>query len=526
MAETQAYAVPDLTLATTYTNPAMLPDMGVQQTQLDQLFSQNPVSMPVNDVIAAIQSQYQQQPVNYGDGPYGAARFIDGSATDLGLAAPVTAPWFKPGAFDINAYGNTPSQDLAQKISTGELYGGDGYSPIDTGGNVASQDPYGAWGLNIPGVAKGFLNSMIPGAGLALGAAQGYAQTQLGNTIGTGLSAYGGQTNQTSPTLGAVLGMLGISNPSSALAQQMGKNFSSAETMYGYMDAASNPAVSQITEALLGRAGTPSAVTPEMVGVIGYAVSSQVQGMIGSGASVGEAVAQVAENMGISPGDASAMGVTAAQAAVESAIASGTPLSDLNPVDVQAYNDPIGGLISQLGLSTDTQSPTSNAPDNIDVGGGWSPAADSGSSYGGVDNTGAAMSASDADVAYGADQYGGSETQSSGDSGGGGSSKIVCTAMNEAYGFGSFRNQIWLKYSADRMTKAHEVGYHTLFLPLVDLGYTKDVKVVRKVLEHIARHRTADLRAEMRGTKRDNLGRMYRFVLEPLCYVVGKLKGY
>jgi hypothetical protein len=83
-----------------------------------------------------------------------------------------------------------------------------------------------------------------------------------------------------------------------------------------------------------------------------------------------------------------------------------------------------------------------------------------------------------------------------------------------------------LKYSADKMTKAHEAGYHAIFLPLVDLAYERNNKPVRIALEHIARHRTADLRAEMRGSKRDTLGRAYRFVLEPLCYVVGKIKGY
>lgn len=118
-------------------------------------------------------------------------------------------------------------------------------------------------------------------------------------------------------------------------------------------------------------------------------------------------------------------------------------------------------------------------------------------------------------------------TDSSGD---GGSSKIVCTAMNNAYGFGSFRNAIWLKYSSQHLTKAHEAGYHALFLPLVDYGFKQGDatpnRLVRKCLEHVARHRSADLRAEMRGMKRDALGRAYRFVLEPLCLVVGKLKGY
>ena len=110
----------------------------------------------------------------------------------------------------------------------------------------------------------------------------------------------------------------------------------------------------------------------------------------------------------------------------------------------------------------------------------------------------------------------------------GGSTKIVCTAMNEAYGFGSFRNRIWLAYAAKNLTKAHEAGYHALFLPLVNAGYKQDKwfsKPLRSVLENIARHRSADLRAEMRGGKRDRVGQAYRFILEPLCYAVGKLKG-
>lgn len=106
--------------------------------------------------------------------------------------------------------------------------------------------------------------------------------------------------------------------------------------------------------------------------------------------------------------------------------------------------------------------------------------------------------------------------------------KIVCTAMNEAYGFGSFRNRIWLAYSAKHLTKAHEAGYHAIFLPLVNASYKQDKwysKPLRAVLENIARHRSADLRAEMRGGKRDRVGQAYRFILEPLCYAVGKLKG-
>ena len=118
------------------------------------------------------------------------------------------------------------------------------------------------------------------------------------------------------------------------------------------------------------------------------------------------------------------------------------------------------------------------------------------------------------------------------DGGGGGSgssqsSKIVCTAMNNAYGFGGFRNAIWLKYASDHLTKEHEVGYHTIFMPLVERAYNRGDKnnmFLRKVLEHIARHRSADIRAELRNGKRDKIGRIQRAFFEPLCYIVGKIK--
>jgi len=108
------------------------------------------------------------------------------------------------------------------------------------------------------------------------------------------------------------------------------------------------------------------------------------------------------------------------------------------------------------------------------------------------------------------------------ESGGGG--KIVCTMMNESYGFGNFRNKIWLKHSRD-LPKEYEIGYHTIFLPLVKFakGKGKLNKVVKKTLEHIARHRTLDLKREMKG-KTHTLGRVYRKILEPICLMVGKIK--
>jgi hypothetical protein len=109
-----------------------------------------------------------------------------------------------------------------------------------------------------------------------------------------------------------------------------------------------------------------------------------------------------------------------------------------------------------------------------------------------------------------------------------GGGKIVCTAMNQAYGFGGFRQAIWLKHSANMPNaKTIEKGYHKLFLPVVAFAFSDKQtfarKLVRKVSEHIARHRTADLWKEMRGKRRDTLGRIYRAIIEPICYIVGKV---
>lgn len=103
--------------------------------------------------------------------------------------------------------------------------------------------------------------------------------------------------------------------------------------------------------------------------------------------------------------------------------------------------------------------------------------------------------------------------------------KIVCTAMNNAYGFGSFRQTIWLKHSRD-MNPAYQKGYHRIFKPLIKFAYKGNKwynMAVRKTLEGIARRRTADIWMQQRG-KRHFVGAIERAILEPICYIVGKIK--
>jgi len=104
--------------------------------------------------------------------------------------------------------------------------------------------------------------------------------------------------------------------------------------------------------------------------------------------------------------------------------------------------------------------------------------------------------------------------------------KIVCTAMNNQYGFGSFRQTIWLNQSKT-LDKHYQIGYHTIFKPLVRYAYKDNNtsnKIIRKWLEGVARRRTADIWMQKKG-KRHWAGAVERAILEPLCYIVGKLNG-
>jgi hypothetical protein len=105
---------------------------------------------------------------------------------------------------------------------------------------------------------------------------------------------------------------------------------------------------------------------------------------------------------------------------------------------------------------------------------------------------------------------------------GGNKGKIVCTMMNESYGFGSFRNKIWMKFHGN-IAPEYQKGYHKLFLPLVNYAKQKGItnKIIKNILEHIAVHSTIDMRQTLRG-KRHTLCRLYRKFILPLCYWAGK----
>jgi len=144
---------------------------------------------------------------------------------------------------------------------------------------------------------------------------------------------------------------------------------------------------------------------------------------------------------------------------------------------------------------------------------------------------GSAVSAADAATAAANGVAADGPAPGSGDGSGGGGAgaggKVVCTAMNQAYGFGAFRQSVWLEYSAKRLTKYHERGYHRIFRPLVRYAFHSGNSLakrnVRQFLEYIMRLRTADLRAEMRGKNPHPVRRVIRRTCEYICYLAGKL---
>ena len=115
---------------------------------------------------------------------------------------------------------------------------------------------------------------------------------------------------------------------------------------------------------------------------------------------------------------------------------------------------------------------------------------------------------------------GGPPSQGGGSSGGGKS--IICTAMYQTTGLEDWSKamKIWYIYQKKYLTIQHQEGYHKLFKPFVK-GMHKN-SIIKAIGAHVARHRTQDLKHVMFGSKPSWLGRVYRKVLEPICYWVGK----
>ena len=474
-------------------------------------------------------------------------------------------------AFDV---GNLTTDAVAKAINISN--NGGEYNPNDTTDYSleAIQNPGDAWRAFDKYGSKAI--SLLGALGLPFaGSIKAYAQQELANNYGNMIGAYvepfGGQLpDERNPLLAGALAAIPIiggqfeaDNVESLRALR--DQFSNDVNTRGYFAGGVDPGVGKI---VAGTVKDYNTLSPDAYGEKANQVQDKIYEYVTKGYELGDAENLAAMDFGVNyqvPAVATPVAETPLATPTEIAPmfppsftrdeSGGLIYADPSAVGPQLPNEYVPGLFTSTPVEepvlppTTSESPTST-PTSAPTGGyvvdGSGNIITSGDGKAVTWGTGApsytptaneqsfaASGGYTADVPSAAqggyDPTSGYDTDTDTDRGGGGggsSSKIVCTAMNESYGFGSYRNAIWLKYSADKMTKAHEAGYHAIFLPLVDLAYKRNNKPVRIALEHIARHRTADLRAEMRNTKRDTLGRAYRFVLEPLCYVVGKIKGY
>ena len=81
--------------------------------------------------------------------------------------------------------------------------------------------------------------------------------------------------------------------------------------------------------------------------------------------------------------------------------------------------------------------------------------------------------------------------------------------------------KVWQIFERKYLTPYHEKGYHLLFKPFVKAMHKNNI--IKLLGAHVAKHRTQDLKHIMFNSKPSWLGRIYRKILEPICYLVGRL---
>jgi hypothetical protein len=188
------------------------------------------------------------------------------------------------------------------------------------------------------------------GLGGALG---GYLGSQAANQLNDIVGLYGGTLGQqVNPLSSTVMGLFGFTPDTVQSAQSLAGQFGNTSTMAGYMQAATDPVLGGIVNSLANQA--PNGLTAEQYGTIAQSIGQQINETIAAnpGLSYQSAAALTASNLGIDPG---------------------------------------------YGVGT------TYGPDNVDVGGGWSPGGDT--SYGSQGETSPGGSSFGSDLGT-SDSYG------------------------------------------------------------------------------------------------------------------------
>ena len=112
------------------------------------------------------------------------------------------------------------------------------------------------------------------------------------------------------------------------------------------------------------------------------------------------------------------------------------------------------------------------------------------------------------------------QDEGSGGGDGGGRDKVICTAMHEMAGFGSYRNKLWQTYAKKAYRNDNvQLGYHKVFANMAKTMYNKPT--LAKVLGYFARNRTVYIRNKMRN-KPNSLGSIILWsTIEGGLYLLG-----
>jgi hypothetical protein len=296
----------------------------------------------ISDIVSAIQGQYQgvtpagqfvrtdpflnEAAVASGaitpiPGAHGAGRYFGQGTQSVGTGTPTGTvagiggtgggqgtSWFRPGNFDINTYKQIPkSPEVAQAIAAGNVYGGSDSSPVTT---VESgyQTPYTPLFSDLPMWLTTGAGMLIPGAGMLLNAAEGYAQTEAANTLAKTLNdAYGvDQMPTNSPWLGALLGLINTDTGAAKAAKSLAKNFENEQNLFGYYDAALNDAIQPLVADIL--ASNDTSLDPNQMGSLGNTIGQMINTNVANGMELDKAIEAVARDLGITPEAAQAYG--------------------------------------------------------------------------------------------------------------------------------------------------------------------------------------------------------------------------
>lgn len=269
--------------------------------------------------------------------------------------------WYGQGTFQPGASISLPAAPVSESPSGSTaaaalagLTGGSSSSDVMSSLNSITDPAQQLLALQSP-IVQAALNLAPFGLGGALG---GYVGANAANQVNQILGLYGGTpAEQVNPFASAIMGLFGITpdsvNAASITANQFNMGDNTIGALAGYMQAATDPVLGGIVNALAEQAG-PNGLTPQEYGVIGQSIGQQIQ-------------ETMTQNPGLSYEAAGAL------------------------------------TASNLGIDAGYDVGSTYGPDNVDVGGGWSPAGDYGSSSSDSGGYGSASSSDNSGASDGSD---------------------------------------------------------------------------------------------------------------------------